>query len=351
MGQLVPYPYLSYVLTAMGRTGFPIMLPAAVLLIAAACGKGPDQAPDRVSVSFEALPPAISKSLSSEAEDRVETLDLLVFRADDGLLDAHARSSSSLRVGSAVTAGIRLRWYVIANAPAAALDGYANEAEFLDGETFLGESASLAMHASGQGIFSAGENRSIQGILLHRYACKVSVTELNVRWLGAFSQSPPCTLDEVALVNVRGSCPWSGTPTAEAGDLWYNPSRIDLQDASIQELLVWEGPLIIPGPDPVPLHIPLYALPNPSSGEETGGGGPWSPRKTRLCLRLTIDGIQNWYSADLPPMDGNRHYVVTRLVIDGPGSAHPDEELVRTQISYNLQVQDWEDSWNDLSFE
>jgi len=335
----------------MRRTGFPITLPAVVLCLAAACGKGPDQAPDRVSVSFEALPPAITKSLSSEAEDRVETLDLLVFRARDGMLDAHARTSASLRVASAVTAGIPLRWYVIANAPAAALDGYASEAEFLAGETFLGESASLTMHASGAGIFSPGENRSIQGILLHRYACKVSLAELSVRWLGAFAQSPPCTLDRVALVNVRGSCPWSGTPTAAAEDLWYNPSRIDPQDAAVQELLAWEGPVTIPGPDPFPLDIPLFALPNPSSGDGRGGSGAWSPRRTRLCLQLTIDGIPNWYSADLPPMDGNRHYRVTHLVIDGPGSEHPDDELVRTQISFRLQVQDWEDSWNDLSFE
>ena len=350
MGQHFPYPDIPHVLTTMARTGFPITLPAVVLCIAAACGKGPDRAPDRVSVSFEALPPALTKSLSPEAEDRVETLDLLVFRADDGMLDAHARTSASLRVGSAVTAEIPLRWYVIANAPAAALDGYASEAEFLAGETFLGESASLTMHAAGNGVFHAGENRSIQGIRLHRYACKVSIVELNVRWLGAFAQSPPCTLDRVALVNVRGSCPWSGTPTAEAGDLWYNPSRIDAQASSVQELLVWDGPLPIPGPDPFPLDIPLYALPNPSSGDGRGGGA-WSPRKTRLCLRLTIDGIPNWYSADLPPMAGNRHYIVSSMIIDGPGSENPDDALVRTQISFLLQVQDWEDSWNDLSFE
>ena len=336
----------------MRRTGFSIMLPAVALFLAAACGKGPDQAPDRVSVSFEALPPSCAaKSLSSEAEDRVESLDLLVFRADDGVLDAHARTNSSLRVGSAVTAGVPLHWYVIANAPAAALEGFASEAEFLAGETFLGESASLTMHADGMGIFPAGENRSIQDILLYRYACKVSVREISVQWLGAFTQSPPCTLDRAALVNVRGSCSWSGTPSAEAEDLWYNPSRIDPQEAAIQELLVWEGPLAIPGPDPLPLDIPLFALPNPSSGDGRGDRGAWTPRKTRLCLRLSIDGIPNWYSADLPPMDGNRHYLVSRLIIDGPGSANPDEALVRTQISFRLQVQDWEDSWNDLSFE
>ena len=50
-------------------------------------------------------------------------------------------------------------------------------------------------------------------------------------------------------------------------------------------------------------------------------------------------------------MDGNWHYVISQLVIDGPGAENPDEAIVRTQISYRLQVQDWEDSWNDLSFE
>ncbi len=342
--------HLPYVLTTMGRTGFSIMLVAAALG-AAACGKGPGQAPDRVSISFEALDPAVTKALSPEAEDRVETLDLLVFRAGDGMLDAYERSRSSLRVGASVTAGTLLRWYVVANAPEGALEGYGTEWDFLSGETFLGESPSLTMHAAGTGVFMAGETgRLISGIRLLRYACKVSVREVRVSWLGAFAQSPSCTLDRAVLVNVRGSCPWSGDPTAEADDVWLNPSRDDPQEASVQELLAWDGPITVSGPGPLPLEVALYALPNPSSGDGKGSG-PWSPRKTRLCLRFTIDGIPNWYAAELPPMSGNRHYVLSHLVIDGPGMANPDDALVRTQISFHLQVQDWEDSWNDLSFE
>ena len=334
----------------MRRTGFPILFLAAALGAAAACGKEPDQAPDRVSVSFETLPPAATRALSSEAEDRVETLDLLVFRSFDGILDAHARTRSSTRVTAAVSAGIPLRWYVIANASAAAFSGYASEAEFLSGETCLGESPSLAMHADGSGLYHPGEDLLISGILLRRYACKVSVREISVRWLGAFTQSPPCTLDRVVLVNVRGSCPWSGEPTDAPGDLWYNPSRVDPQEPAVQELLLWEGPLTIPGPEPLQTDIPLFALPNPSSGDGMGVGA-WSPRKTRLCLQLTIDGTVNWYAADLPPMSGNRHYLLSHLVIDGPGTENPDELLVRTNISFRLQVQDWEDSLNNFSFE
>ena len=334
----------------MRRTGFPMMLLAAALGLAAACCKGPEKAPDRVCVSFETLPPATTKGLSPEAEDRVETLDLLVFRADNGLLDAHARTAASYRVSAAVSAGIPLHWHVIANAPGTALESYSDEGAFLSGETFLGESPSLTMHAGGDGIFTAGEDRFIPDIRLRRYACKISVRDICVNWLAAFAQSPSCTLDRAVLVNVRGSCPWSGIPTDRGTDLWYNPSRVDPQEASVQELLSWEGLTAIPGPDPLRLDIPLYALPNPSSGDGRGGG-PWTPRRTRLCLRLTIDGIPNWYSADLPPMDGNWHYVISQLVIDGPGAENPDEAIVRTQISYRLQVQDWEDSWNDLSFE
>ena len=334
----------------MGRSGFPLMLLAAASLLAAACGKANGLAPERVSVSFETLPAGASKALSPEAEDRVETLDLLVFRSGDGLLDTHVRTTASRKVEAAVLDGIPLRWYLIANAPEASLDGYVSEGDFLTGETRLGESSSLAMHAEGEGVFLPGEEVLVEGIRLQRYACKVSVRELCVNWLGAFTQSPPCTLDRVVLVNVRGSCPWSGVPTDEAGDLWYNPSRVDPQEASVQELLAWEGPLDIPGSEPLATDIVLFALPNPSSGDGRGAAA-WSPRKTRICLQLTIDGIPNWYSADIPPMTGNRNYVVSQLVIDGPGSANPDEAIVRTNITFRLQVQEWEDSWNDLSFE
>ena len=350
MGHRNRLAHLPLKLSTMERTGFPIMLVASALLAQAACSKGPVTAPERVSISFETLPPAAVKALSPEAEDRVETLDLLIFRAGDGFLEAHARSSSSFRVGASVTAGVPLHWYVIANAPDGSLASYGSEQDFLAGETLLAGSGALTMHAEGDGNYAAGENRLVSGIRLKRYACKVSLLTLSVNWLGAFWQSPPCTLDRIALVNVRGSCPWSGIATGGADDLWYNPSRIDRHDAFVDGFILWEGPVTVPGPDPIQVEIPLYAMPNPSS-ENGDGGGSWSPRKTRLCLQLTIDGIPQWYRADLPPMQGNRHYVITHLVIDGPGALHPDEAIERAEVTFRLQVLNWDDSWNNLIFE
>lgn len=307
----------------------------------------------RGSVSFSVLPPSAQTkgAVTAAGESAVTTLDLLAFRADDGALDCHIRAESSSVVQGTVTLGVALDWYIVANAPlSAGLAGLSTEAQFLSAQTLLSDTraGSMVMSASGTSTFGSGVNE-VNDVALDRYACKVSVGEIAVEWLDGFATPPTCTVDRIVLMNVRGGEPYSGVPSALAGDLWYNCSEDDDSlPSSVSGLLGWDGAVVVPdGSTAVPLGVSLYAMPNPCTVDGYAGSSPWVPRRSRIALQLTIGGVPQWYSVDLPAMVRNTHYFVNRLVVLGPGMPAPDMELSRTGVSFSVVVTPWDS--NDVS--
>ena len=305
----------------------------------------------KTKVSFTVFPEVRTKAALSEAgESRVRSLDLLVFRASDGMLDAYVRSvaegtESLSTLEASVTSGIEMNWYVIANIPAGRLSGFSSESDFLSGVTSLSDmsAGTMVMHANGTDTFNPGVNL-IEDVQLIRYACKVSVRNILVSWLGTFDTAPECTLDEIALVNVRGDIDYSATLSAVADDLWYNRSAIDSHSAFIDECLDWKGSTVIAGPESVDIGVSLYAMPNLLETDAYGPVtpvSPWAPRRTRIALRLTIGGVPQWYPIDLPTMVGKTHYVASDVIIMGPGTEGPDEAIERTSIDFTVNVYGW----------
>lgn len=288
-------------------------------------------------MSFGLETPGVKGYYSGE-EDAVNSLDLLVFSRSDGKIDSRARAGHSTTVTAEVTEGKMMDWFIVANAPENALSSFTTEQEFLESRNLLG--FGMTMFASGSGTFSEySHNVSAQ---LERYASKVSLERIAVDWPGSL----PCRLQTVALINAVGSCPWSGTP--EAGTLWYNCSAVDAA-GHIRQMLVWEQGAVVDTEDAVDIGAELYTMPNPSTG--TAYGLPWSPRCTRLVLELvTSDGITNWYSVDLPPMECNCHYLVRSAVIKGPGAPGPDMETVRSGITCEISILPWGTEETDVEF-
>ena len=94
-----------------------------------------------------------TRSAVTPHESDVVTLDLLAFRASDGLLDASARVSGGAdKVSAEVSAGVPLRWKVVANAPAGAFGSVTTESAFEAALTSLtdGGTSSLVMWSAGE---------------------------------------------------------------------------------------------------------------------------------------------------------------------------------------------------------
>lgn len=319
----------------------------------AGCSKQPEtpsteEGPIRVPVRFDVVSRGTeTRGAVSGAGDAVGSLDLLVFRASDGMLDTYKRlTTGALTVEAEVTSGRSMHWWIIANAPSGVLSVFQEESVFLSALTRLEDTGSTAMvmHAEGTKTFTASAN-SVSSALV-RYASKVSIKDVTVEWLDDFAYTPSCRLQTVALVNAVGTTPYSGTPTAPAASgAWFNRSSVETTLTTAQKaFLVWDAGQNIPSSATVTPDVELYAMPNPCTTELWATDTPWSPRRTRIAVELVIDGASNWYSVELPAMEGNTHYQVRNLIIRGPGMSAPDNALERSSVSFTVDVVDWDDN-------
>lgn len=329
----------------MFRFGTAFLVGVVALGLLCSCEKDRGTAADgRARVSFVVGTPSTRAAVTAH-EDEVRSLDVLVFRADDGSLDVHERLTGNGLTGitAEVTAGVPMHWHVVANAPEDALDGFVSEERMLGSVTFFmdGTTSSLVMHAGGDVTVRAEGNQPVCAVL-DRYTCKVTVESLSVKWIDSFTTPPVVSLERIVLVNAVGSTPWSAVPAA--GDVWYNKMGVDSSLGAFEkDMLVKEyGSRSIGSSAPVDVASPLYCMPNPISNSWNSVNAPsWSPRNTRVAVELKVDGMSNWYPVDLPAMQCNRHYLLKGFTVSGPGSDSPDKPVSRDDVAFSVEILPW----------
>ena len=327
---------------------------AALSVLAASCSRDDGGLPfGRAEVVFETATPTKAAVTVHEAD--ILSLDLLVFRADNGALDTYKRVSGGTSVSADLPVGVAVRYHVVANAPAGVLKGFADETSFLTARTYLYESTALSLLMHGGGVFTVTDGAPPVPVSLDRYVSKVSVRSIEVKWIDGFVTPPSVSVGCVALINALGEQPWSGTPAT--GSLWYNKMGVVHENdgsaatANVMDMVCATYGLTVSSSAAVTLDGALYAMPNPASNSVNSSTHPdWSVRNSRVALELIVDGISNWYAVDLPSMQGNRHYVVTKMIVLGPGSDSPDIPISRSQIEFSLVVAEWEDIETDVLF-
>ena len=314
-------------------------------LLQVSCIKEAEQPVTRsVRVTFVVDFPLTKGAITSGAENAVWSLDLLVFRAN-GALESHVRVGSESYVEADLITGEELTYYVVANLPAERLALVSSKSEFLLTLTYLSDTAMNFMVMSGSGTLTLSGNSDVEvgPIGLDRYACKVSISDITVSWLSSFATPPSCVVNRVLLMNARTAEPLSGTATAAADAYWVNKLTDEAVDSSTMVgYLVYDNPaLVVSSSAKTALGSVVYAMPNASTGDAIASDTPWTPRRSRVCVELLIDGQSNWYPIDLPAMERNTHYIVSELVINGPGTTAPDMGIDRTSVSFGIDVAAW----------
>ena len=285
--------------------------------------------------------------MSSGGETAIHSLDLIVFRAD-GALENYVRTTAGSTVTASLIIGEELTYYVVANLPAGRLTTVASESSFLSTMTYMTDMSlnSMVMSGSGTVTLTGGEQEEEIGpVGLDRYACKISVTDITMEWLSDFVTKPTCIVNRILVMNGRTAAPLSGLATATADAYWVNKitdEEVDDDPASIIGKLVYLNPnLPLPTAAKTSLGAVVYAMPNASTSEDIASDLPWAPRQTRVCVEVLIDGSPNWYSIPLPAMVRNTHYIVSELVLTGPGTLEPDMGIDRTSVSFGVVVEPW----------
>lgn len=323
---------------------------AAILLagLSASCDTSsrPDGAvKERVSFVIDAS--SSTRAAVTSEEGKVVSLDVIVFRQDNGVLDGYARVESASggvvgAISADITPGIALDWFVIANAPQGAVGQYTTKTAFQSGLASLTQGIRTTFVMMGSGSLSSPSSSAIP-VALDRYACKVSVKNLTVDWSDAFGMGT-VSVGRIALVNAVGTTPFSAVPTA--GSVWYNKAGLnaDLPAAVLDMVVKDYGGLAVTSSEPVNVESPLYCMPNPVVNNDNASNTEgWTPRTTRVSVELLIGGVSNWYPIDIKSMQCNKHYVINNLTVTGPGSAGPDIPVERSDVRFSILVTEWDD--------
>lgn len=310
---------------------------ACGLAISAISCNGPE--PLQVNARFVSTCPTAAVKSSLVDDSRIEKLDLLLFRTSDGKLETRAASVGSSTIEITVPRDREMKWYMVANAPEGLIPECHNLEDFLNDTVLLEDG--FVMHD--QGIFTFRENGATVTASLSRYLCKVGIGSITIDWADAL----PCSVETVALMNVQGSAPISGEPTDLP--LRYNCGVIDSGlGAELEGMLSARPCITIESSSPANIGVTLWCMPNPSDGNSYGL--PWQNRRTRIALCIKAQGLDNWYPIDLPPMEGNRYYLVDNIVIKGPGANAPDVKPERIPALFTIRVLDWEEEITPAQF-
>ena len=289
-----------------------ILFSGLLLGAALGCARESLPAPEKAEITFS----TVTGATHADDPEEVRTLEVLVFRAESGHLDARECAYGTAPVSLSVSGGTPLRWYVLANVDPSLTEGITEERHLQERTLLLGRLDPERPWMSACGSLSAASPGETVYVRLDRYACKVTLGQIRVEWIDAFVSAPEIVPGRMVLVDAAGSIPLSGEVSAEDLPLRESPETT-LDDAPVLTS------------EPRDMDASLYGMPNVT------------PVPTRLAVELRIDGVPNWYPVLLPPMLRNHHYLIRTLTVLGPGADSPDAAVTRKEITFDACVEAW----------
>lgn len=258
------------------------------------------------------------------SENAVNTLDILVFRASSGALEAYGRTEGD-NLSLKVARGLDYRWYAVANAPEG-LSSVSGLPQFLSLRSRLEDNSSdaLVMSGCGQGVLDGSEVT----VILSRLVSRVELGRVSPVYFRSAYTGEDVTLERVFLYHAAGESALSGD--AVEPSLWYDGND-SLADGF---LLSCRGEDITGGVEREE-DLRFYCCPNPQEG-------------TRLVLEVSVGGTLEYYPVEIGPMKGNTSYRVADVRLLGPGVSEPGGEVDRASLTFTVTVNGWGESSTDV---
>ena len=275
---------------------------------------------DNVTLSLCASCPTKTRN-----EDVMNSLDLLVFSSEDGVLLSRSRSESDI-VSCEIPRGRKVSFYVMANAPEGEFadvdeisDLASKEVEFCDSDLFF---------SSAEGEHKFDKDTALE-IGLTRLESKITVESLSADLLGQeeFTGST-VIMEKIFLTGLADRCGWSLRPVLPDGSAtvanWKTSKVMNIKLESSTSNVVES----------------LYCFPNPGQ----------SGHCTSVVAQLSIDGIVTYYPIEIPEMKCNTEYVIRNIRIKGWGSDDPSTPVEREVIGYSIALRPWTESSKEVDF-
>lgn len=257
-------------------------------------------------------------STVSVGESKVNSLQVLVFRGD--FLDAYAKSTST-NVSVSCTEGSR-SVYAVVNAPD--LSGISTLTELKAKVIDLADNSetSFVMVGSKSVTIPAAETVSID---VERLVSRVVVKSISRDFESPSLAELSFKVDKIYLVNAAGDAKLDlgGTPTK-----WYNE---DSNKSQVAALLSDAPAATIANKASYSTAHYFYSMPNPASA-----------KKTLLVVEATLGTQKYYYPVELPALEHNCSYEISKLTIKRPGSDSPTDTVTSSSASFTVTVTPWE---------
>lgn len=279
---------------------------------------------------------------SISAEKTVNNLQVFIFDSHGARENYGKATASTVKIGCA--AGVK-NIYAVVNAPD--LSSIDKAADLEAAATLLTDNAknSLVMFGSlkNEEIKSSDNSKTVH---VQRMAAKIVLEKITRDFSDESLGAKPMTIDAIYLTDVVKNARFGQN---ETNIEWMNKLEyVSNDDNSLLRDLV--GQNIAQGgsyPSGSAVHT-FYAYPNSATAQPGKADAlPWSPRHTMLVIEATLDGSKTYYPVYLPVLESNHVYTITGFTVTKRGSEHPWEVVETSDISYSVEVDEWENggSW------
>lgn len=313
---------------------------AAACLALAACSKevpnlGHSDKVD-LTIQLNGLEKPFTKVTNVSSSDETAVNSVQLFVCDEsGIVEAYATSTGAL-VNASVSTGMK-NIYAVVNAPNLSRVKTENELDLQ--QSSLGDNAigSLVMSGSllGEEITSSTSRKMIT---VKRIVAKVTLQSIKRQFTNDELGGKELKFRGIYLTDVVANRSYfnGGVEYNWYNKLQYTPSdpNVLLHD-TVTSTLAQGGTYST--------SHSFYPYPNTSSEMPKGAAaGTWSERRTMLVIDTTLDGQDNYYPVYLPELESNKTYVITSFTLTKRGSKHPWEPVESSDVSFEIQVADWE---------
>ena len=316
---------------------------AAVAMLSACEGKeAVEQIPDeREKVSLEVVMSSSETTkvsgIGGDEEKAVASYQVLVYDMSSRMLEAFATPKpTDSSVEMECTTGPK-EIIVLANAPD--VSSKVSYDAFVATSSYLKDNAVGSLVMEGHASCDITSAMSTVTVNIRRIVSKVVLEKVEVDFESDVYDDMDFILKSAYLTNVAAEKKYLAKEETPA--LWYN--QIVRSDATEVDDLVF-GDLEdteLENPSEYTDKHHFYCYPNPC--DEDSFSSEWSPRPTRLVVEAELGGELYYYPVALPPLQQNTKYHVSLRIVR-PGATSPEQDMDKSDASFTITIEEWEES-------
>lgn len=284
-------------------------------------------APADLTVSLGAISTKAGTTNSTASEDKVNTLQIFVFRKNGtdktkNELDAYGTASNSKQLTLSCTSGSRIV-YALVNAPA--LTAISTESALLASVSNLSDNQLDGFVMAGHVDNVSLPSQNTVSIDVSRIAARIKIKSIQKQFASPALQAQTLKVESIYVINASNKNNYalslSATEYANKGSHKDNAydnllyKAIETASQTVASTYATE-------------HS-FYVYPNKSA------------TKTRLVVEVSLGGNKYYYPITMPDIESNKSYEVSKLVLTRPGSNNPDVPVSFEDATFSINIVDW----------